>query len=114
MDSTQSGAKKRERLSFGSPCLIGFDYEGAGAQLRRLLLVNLHARRQAIGCTGTRFRLILPVTRNGVTYELPIDNHWEVSVILRHMCHLPIQPVSLTVSRRRAAQLIGQSWLGGV
>jgi hypothetical protein len=30
------------------------------------------------------------------------------------MCHLPIQPVSLTVSRRRAAQLIGQSWLGGV
>ncbi len=108
-----SAAVSLERVSFGGPVPFGFDDVQAGEQIRRLLVVNLHALRQPL-LSGSRYRLLLPVILNGVAYELPIDNVSEVSVILRHMAHLPIRPVSLAVSRRRAGELMGQSWLAGV
>lgn len=102
--------ERLERLEFGSPVPFGFDDIQAGAQIRRLLLVGLHARRQRL-LSGERFRLLVPVTLHGVEYDLPIDNVFEVSVILRHMAHMPITPRTLLATRRRAGELVGQAWI---
>lgn len=110
MEFTNDAPGKLERIEFGTPVPFGFDEIEAGLQIRRLLVVGLHARRQRL-LSGNRYRLILPVVANGVHYELPIDNVFEVSAILRHMAHMPINPPSLAVTRRRAGELVGQAWI---
>ncbi len=100
-------------VTWGCAVPVGFDWESSGMQLRRLLAVGLHGRRVKLGFTGERFAVAVRAEYRGEERLLRFDTLEEVSAAVRHMAHLPIRPVSHSVSRRRAGELIGQFWLGG-
>ncbi len=98
---------------FGLPIPAGFDFVASGMQLRRLAAVGLYGRRVRLGLGGSRYAITIPVEVGGIPHDHRLDSVSEVSAVLRHVCHFPIPARSRSVSRRRAGELVGQSWIGG-
>lgn len=99
---------------FGSSIFAGMSWIESGEQLKRLLTVGLHGKRQRLGFGATRYRLEIPVTYLGEEVLMPLDSVAEVSAVMRHLAHLPISMRLRHASRQRAGELIGQYWFEGV